>query len=104
MTIQDRRLELHALLKSIMNGNKVYHQPPENTKMQYPCIVYERSGDRPIHADDIRYHDRTRYTVTLIDKKSVSDYLEPLLNLPYCAYDRHFTSDDLNHDVFTLYF
>lgn len=104
MAIQDRRLELHSLLLSIMTNGNVYHQPPESVKLQFPCIVYERARDRALYADDSAYVRKIRYTVTLIDKKSVSDFLEPLMALPYCTYDRHFTSDDLNHDVFTIYY
>lgn len=104
MAIQDRRLELHELLKSIMTNGNVYHQPPESVKMKYPCIVYGRSDDYAMHADDSPYIRRLRYTITLIDKKSVSDYLDKILALPYCSYDRHFMADDLNHDVFTIYY
>lgn len=104
MTIQDRRLELHELLTSIMDGAKVYHQPPESKKLTYPCLLYERSRDYTHHADNMDYMRKLQYTLTLIDKKSVSDYLEPILDLPYCTLDRHFMADDLNHDVFTLYY
>jgi len=104
MTIQDRRLELHEKLKSIMTNGNVYHQPPESVKLKYPCIVYERASGQTLYADNLPYITPIRYTITLIDKKSVSDYLEPLLNLPYCSFDRHFASDDLNHDVFSIYY
>lgn len=104
MTVRDRRLELHQLLRSIMTNGNVYHQPPESLKMNYPCIVYERSEDYTAHADNRPYMRKMRYTVTLIDKQSVSDYLDQLMDLPYCNYDRHFMADDLNHDVFTLYY
>ena len=104
MTIQDRRLELHEKLKSIMTNGNVYHQPPESVKLKYPCIIYQRAGDGVRYADNAPYIRPIRYTITLIDKKSVSDYLAPLMNLPYCSYDRHFSSDDLNHDVFNIYY
>ena len=104
MTIQDRRLELHEILKSIMTNGNVYHQPPESLKLKFPCIIYERSRDRALYADNNPYMRKMRYTITLIDKKPVSDYLEPILALPYCTFDRHFASDDLNHDVFTIYY
>ena len=104
MTVQDRRLELHNLLLSIMKNGNVYHQPPESKKLQYPCIVYERDKGYEMHADNSSYHRRLRYTITLIDKKSVSEFMDPIMDLPFCTYDRHFANDDLNHDVFNLYF
>ena len=104
MTLKDRRLQLHNVLLGIMDTGNVYHQPPENFKLKYPCIVYERNKDYEISADNLDYSRRLRYTVTLIDKDSLSNYFEQILDLPYCAFDRHFTSDGLNHDVFTLYY
>lgn len=104
MTMKDRRLELHNVLLSIMTNGNVYHQPPENFKLKYPCIIYERSRDYTFHGDNIPYNRRLRYTITLIDKDSVSQFLEPIMNLPMCAFDRHFANDNLNHDVFTLYY
>lgn len=102
--LKDRRLELHDMLLGIMTNGNVYHQPPENFKMRYPCIVYERARDYTLHGDNIPYNRRLNYTITLIDKDSVSDYLEPLMALPMCRYDRHFIADGLHHDVFSLYF
>lgn len=102
--MKDRRLELHEILLGIMTNGNVYHQPPENFKLKYPCIIYERSKDYTIHADNRPYNRRLRYTLTLIDKDAFSKFLEPIMDLPMCAYDRHFTNDGLNHDVFTLYY
>jgi len=104
MILKDRRLELHNILLGIMDNGNVYHQPPESFKLKYPCIVYERTRDFTLKADDISYNKRLKYTLTLIDKDSLSNYLEPLMDLPMCTFDRHFASDGLNHDVFTLYF
>ena len=104
MTIKDRRLELHNVLLGIMSNGNVYHQPPEGFKMKYPCIVYERSRDFSMYGDNLPYSRRMNYTLTLIDKDSVSNYLGQIMDLPMCRYDRHFTSDGLNHDVFTIYY
>lgn len=104
MTLKDRRKQFHEVLTGIMTNGNVYHQPPENFKLKYPCIVYERDKDDALYADNRPYNRRIRYNLTLIDKDSVSQYLELIMELPLCAYDRHFTSDGLNHDVFTIYY
>ena len=104
MILKDRRLQLHNVLLGIMTNGNVYHQPPENFKLKYPCIVYERARDNVLRADNLSYTKRLRYTLTLIDKDSLSNYLEQIMDLPMCRFDRHFTSDGLNHDVFTLYY
>lgn len=104
MILKDRRLELHSKLLEIIKNGNVYHQPPESKKLKYPCIVYERAKDKVVHGDNIPYNRRLQYTITLIDKDSISAFLEDIMALPMCRYDRHFTSDGLNHDVFSIYY
>lgn len=100
----ERRERLQALLESLLGSRNVYFQPPESVKLQYPCIVYERSNIRTDPADNRTYRKRNRYTVTVIDKDPDSLVPGKLQELGYCGFDRHFTSDQMNHDVFTLYF
>lgn len=42
----NRRYELQAVLEGILGSGNVYFQPPENLKMRYDCIVYERSESK----------------------------------------------------------
>lgn len=98
------RVELHSLLEGLLGSRNVYFQPPESFKLHYPCIIYERSGIRSDRADNRPYLTRKRYTVTVIDKDPDSKIPDKVVNLDYCVFDRHFTADHLNHDVFTLYF
>jgi len=100
----DRRMELHQMLKNILKSDKVYFQPPPSVKMSYPCIVYERSYIHTTKADNMNYLNRVRYTVTLIGASPESEFIKEILEIPMCSYDRFFTSDGLNHDVFSLYY
>jgi len=90
------------MLKAI-TGN-VYFQPPETVRMEYPCIVYQRSAVITEFADDLPYNTMKRYQVTVIDPNPDSDIPDEVGALSLCAFDRFFTSDQLNHDVFSLYF
>lgn len=98
------RIELQALLEKLLGSRNVYFQPPESVKLKYPCIVYERSGILTDLADNRIYCSRKRYAVTVIDKDPDSKIPDKLQDLDYCDFDRHFTADNLNHDIFTLYF
>ena len=98
------RLELDKILRNLLETPNVYFQPPETIKMKYPCIVYERSSANTRFADNSPYIYKKRYTVTVIDKNPDSDIPDKIAHLPMCTFDRHFTSDNLNHDVFTLYY
>lgn len=98
----DRRLELQAIFLG-MTPN-VYHQPPVNVEMKYPCIKYERDDIDIKYADNSPYYNTTRYQVTVIDKDSDSNIPEKIAALPMCRFNRHYTADNLNHDVFNLFF
>lgn len=100
----DSRIELHEELKAILGSGFVYFQPPESVKMSYPCIVYGIDGMDIKRADDRPYLTAKRYSITIIDKDPDSVIPDRLLTLPYCSFDRCYTSDNLNHWVFTLYF
>ena len=100
----NRRLDLQALLVSILGSSNVYFQPPPNVRMKYPAIVYKRDGSNTIHADNRPYRDKTRYQVTIIDHDPDSKVRDKVAELPLCSYDRFYTADNLNHDVFTLFF
>ncbi len=97
-----QRLDLHALLKAITPV--VYFQPPAGVEMQYPCIIYKRDDIHTLYADNITYKKKKRYMVTVIDTTPDSDIPDKVAELPLCSYDRFYTADSLNHDVFTLYF
>jgi len=98
--------ELQEILQSILgNDGKAYFQPPENLKLKYPCIVFERTNALITYADNNPYQVTKRYTVTLITKSADNDkYLDQLLQLPMCTFDRQFITDNLVHDVFNIYF
>lgn len=98
------RLDLHEELCKILGSRNVYFQPPVSVSMKYPAIVYERDNIRNSHADDGVYKQSLVYSVTVIDFDPDSEIVEKISKLPKCSFSRHFTSDNLNHDVFTLYY
>lgn len=104
------RVQLHTILCGILGcpdrGDtcRAYFQPPASKEIQYPCIVYERSEIDAVHADNAPYRLLDRYQVTAIYKNPDSDLPHQIAMLPMCAHDRHFTADNLNHDIFNLYY
>lgn len=98
------RLELHELLCGILGSRNVYYQPPATTKMQYPAIVYSRSDIVNEHANNNPYIQSLEYELTVIDRNPDSEYVKKISRLPLCAFDRHYTADNLNHDVFRIYY
>ena len=103
----DKRLELDALLRKVMKDvsgvENVYFQPPENLLLKYPAVVYSRSDIRNRPADDMVYSQFTFYDLTVIDKNPDSLLVYAVASLPRCKFGRHYKSDNLNHDTFTIF-
>lgn len=96
------RVNLHAVLLGLTDN--VYFQPPDNVAMEYPCITYKRDRADTKFADSIPYIFTKRYMVTVIDRSPDSDIFDKVSLLPRCKHERFFTRNNLNHDVFVLYF
>lgn len=96
------RLDLQTLLETLTDN--VYFQPPENVRMVFPCIVYARDTSAVDRADNTAYQFTWGYRVTVIDRDPDSEITDKVKDLPLCAFNTHFVADNLNHDVFTLYF
>lgn len=96
------RLELQNLLESILGSRNVYYQPPESIKIKYPAIIYSRNDIDNNFADDIVYIQNHTYQIIVIDANPDSEIVNKISKLPMCRYNRHYTSDNLNHDVFIL--
>lgn len=98
------RLNLQTELETILGSCNVYYQPPESVKMKYPAIVYSRKNIDNIFADDTVYTQNHSYELTVIDPNPDSEIVMKVSRLPACTFDRHYTVDNLNHDVFRLYY
>jgi hypothetical protein len=99
-----QRLELQTILSDILGFNNVYFQPPPTIKMLYPCIVYERDFAETEFASNYPYKVTKRYQVTVIDRDPDSEIPNKIAALPMCVFDRFYTADNLNHDVYKLFF
>lgn len=97
-----QRLQLHQLLETF--AEHVYFQPPTNIVLQYPCIIYKRDFAHTEFADDKPYNHKLRYMVTIIDRDPDSEIPDKVASLPMSLFNRFYTADNLNHDVYNVYF
>lgn len=105
------RLQLQTLLENLLVTEeepdkklKAYFQPPTNLVMEYPCIVYSRDTARTSFAGNRPYRYKKRYQITVIDRDPDSDIPDKVAALPTCTHSTFFVADNLNHDVFTIFF
>lgn len=98
------RLELHEKLCELLGSRNVYYQSPETVKMSYPAIRYSKRKPDIKNADNMHYSKTNCYELIVIDRSPDNPVIDKLLELPYCSYDRWYASDNLNHDVLTIYY
>lgn len=105
MADEPRRYTFHDELVAMLGSGNVYFQPPESVKMKYPAVVYNRRSGDTDFADNGRYKWTQSYDVTVIAADpDFIDTLDVSGHFPMCRSDRHFVADNLNHDVFVIYF
>jgi hypothetical protein len=101
---QQNREKFHQVLVALLGSSHVYFQPPPTVNMTYPCIVYARDDTSESHADNILYRFKQRYQVTVIDRDPDSSIPGKIRRLPLSSFSRSYPADNLNHDVFNVFF
>lgn len=101
---EQRRLELHELLAELLGSRNVYYQPPESVRMIYPAIKYSRDDIQNTFANNNVYTQQYAYEITVIDEDPDSEIVDKISKLPTARFERHYTFDDLNHDIYKIIF
>lgn len=97
-------LDLQNELKSVLGSPNVYFQPPSTVRMQYPCFVVRRHAITQLNADNKAYVYTKCYDVTYISYDEDPDMIDTMLrHFQMIKYGRPYTSDNLHHDPFVLY-
>ena len=100
--MKNSRLAIQDKLEKILGSKNVYFQPPDKSMLKYPCIVYSLNDVPTKHADDKKYISNYQYSITLIDYDPDNDFVDKLMKLKYIKFSKHFSTQGLNHYVFTL--
>ncbi len=98
------RADLHDILKEALGSDYVYFQPPNSIQLEYPCIIYKRDRSNTKFANDKPYTNTKRYQIIVIDRDPDSEIPDKIAALPMCLFDRFYTVDKLNHDVYNIFF
>ena len=98
------RISLHYRLCDILGSEHVYFQPPASMHMTYPAIVYSLDQIDNDFANNDVYMQSRRYLVTVIDEDPDSEIATKVSKLPSCQFSRFYSSENLNHYAFNLYF
>ena len=103
------RLALDERLANVLNltesdGDRhTYFNPLPSVRMKFPAIKYSLNDVNLAFANNRLYRAKPSYQVTLIDTNPDSEYVDKILRIPYCRFDRFYIADNLNHWTFTIY-
>lgn len=100
----NNRFKLQKILEDIIGSKQVYYQPPESIKLKYPAIIYSLDNVANKFANNETYILDDRYSIILIDNNPDTDLVRKILSLRKSRFDRRYISDNLIHNVFTIYF
>jgi hypothetical protein len=100
------REDLQTIFEGILPEGEVHFQPKTNTRIDYSkgVIVYKRDWALTRFAANWPYRHVKRYQVTYIARNPDSAIYDAIAALQMCVFDRFYTENDLNHDVFKLFF
>ena len=98
------RLSLQTEFETLLGSRNVYFQPPPSVKLKYDAILYFRKSIDNRYANNSVYKQDDCYEVIAIYRDPDSDLPRKISTMKECRFDRHYTLDNLNHDVFTLYY
>lgn len=103
-SFETKRLKLH---QELLECTEVpcYYQPPENLKLDYPCIVYELEIGKSQHADNKHYLWTDCYRAVLIHRDPDTEIPRKLRDhFEYIATGSRYKADNLYHDPFTIHY
>ena len=102
-TLEERSQELQSTFEELLGSRNVYYNPPSSVKMNYDAIVFKRSAFNNTFANNGVYRQMHAYEITTITEDADAPIIEKISKLPRCSFDRSFVSDNLCHNIFTLY-
>ena len=118
------RLDLHEELVNVLGSRNVYFVPDQSIRLRYPCIIYQLEREDIKRANNKPYLLCNRYQVTVISYDPDSDEFEgktitdsnvdmqgdTIIERLLYHFEwieratNRYVVDNLNHDVFTLYY
>lgn len=98
-----KRLQLHHELLKFLPI--VYFQPPSNIQMNYPCIIYTKTGRNRHFGNDVIYLSQQGYQITVVEENPDSTIAEDVeKHFQNCVINQNYTIDNLYHTTLSLYY
>lgn len=97
------RDEIQSMLEEILGSKNVYFQPPTNTSIKYPCIVYKFVRFNVTPADNKPYLVTGRWDIHHMYKNPKNDLKEKFVfEVPFCSFDRRIVTEGVYNDYYFI--
>lgn len=97
-----KRIDFHN--KLVASCGRAYYQPTQNTKLAYPCIVYEEITETVLYGNNKRFETFPQVQITVIDRDPDSEITEKLVErFPEAKMVNKNVVDNLYHTIYELY-
>ena len=97
-----KRIDFHN--KLVAACGRSYYQPTQNTKLEYPCIVYEEIPETVWYANNTRFETIHQVQITVIDRDPDSEITDKLVErFPESRMVNKTVVDNLYHTIYELY-
>lgn len=105
MDLPQKTDDIIAKCRTLRGVKHVYFEPPENLKMEYPCVRIARVNADVRRADNRAYTISDRYKIIYITREPDSQVVHDILELfEKIRLDNSSTADGLHHDYYTLFY
>lgn len=106
--MENRRIKFQKVLDAYVTKgliNKAYYSPPENIKMEYPCIVYKKELNPLDTANDGRYFNYNKYQLMIMDRRLDNPIIDDILDkFNTSMYVNEYWTDGIHHTIIELYY
>lgn len=97
-----KRIGFHN--KLVASCGRTYYQPTQNTKLVYPCIVYEEIPETVLYGNNTVFAKFPQVQITVIDRDPDSEITEKLVaRFPEAKMVNKNVVDNLYHTIYELY-
>lgn len=105
MDLPQKTDELVEKCYKLPGVNHVYFEPPEDLRMQYPCIRIKRVNADSTYASNKVYKIDDRYDLIYITREPDSTLVHDILwTFEKVRHTRSYTANNLRHEQYTLFY
>ena len=98
--------ELQSIIGFRSDGKtNLYFDPPEGTKLNYPCIVYKLAKGETLFASNKPYIFTRAYDVTYMTKDANDPNVDKIAyGMPMCELTTSFVTENMHHHQYRIYY